>query len=86
MFVYSYCYAIFSYNYIIAGKILNFSATVEIIYFKVSGVKNLVDLTRVLENCDFRLLDLIFHEKDFGGEKIWRLISDMSLFCGKWCY
>ena len=39
LFVYSYCYPVFLYAYIIACKILTFSAATEFMYFEFSGVK-----------------------------------------------
>ena len=39
LFVYSYCYPVFLYAYIIACKILNFSTTVELMHFELSAVK-----------------------------------------------
>ena len=41
LFVYSYCYPVFPYAYIITCKILYFSATVELMHFELSGVKNI---------------------------------------------
>ena len=41
LFVYSDCYAIFIYAYIIACKFLIFSTTIELMYFKLSGVKKI---------------------------------------------
>ena len=40
-FVYSYCYPIFLYAYIIACKILTFSTAVEVMYFELSKVKKI---------------------------------------------
>ena len=37
LFVYSYCYPILLYAYIIACKIFTFSATVELMHFEPSG-------------------------------------------------
>ena len=39
LFVCSYCYPVFLFAYIIACKILNFSITVELMYFELSVVK-----------------------------------------------
>ena len=48
LFVYSYCYPVFLYAYIIACKILNFSATVELMHFELSALKKkLFQLTAV---------------------------------------
>ena len=41
LFVYSYCYPIILYAYIIACKMLSFSTTVEVMYFELSGVKKI---------------------------------------------
>ena len=41
LFVYSYCYPIFLYVYIIASKIVTFFTTVELMYFELSGVKKI---------------------------------------------
>ena len=41
LFVYSYCYPVFPYVHIIAFKFLNFSATVELMHFKLSAVKKI---------------------------------------------
>ena len=41
LFVYSYCYPVFLYAYIIACKILNFFATVELMYFELSVFKKI---------------------------------------------
>ena len=41
LFVYSYCYPIFLYVYIIASKIIPFFTTVELMYFQLSGVKKI---------------------------------------------
>ena len=41
LFVYSYCYPIFLYVYIIASKIIPFFTTVELMYFELSGVKKI---------------------------------------------
>ena len=50
LLVYSYCYPIFLYSCIIACKMLTFSSTVELTYFELSGVKNvLLELTEVFE-------------------------------------
>ena len=39
LFVYSYSYPVFLYAYIIACKMLNISATVELMHFELSAVK-----------------------------------------------
>ena len=49
LFVYSYCYLIFLYAYIIACKTLTFSNTVELMYFEFSGSKKLSELTGVFK-------------------------------------
>ena len=50
LFVYSYCYPIFLYLYIIASKIITFFITAELMYFALSGVKkNLFEFTGVFE-------------------------------------
>ena len=41
LFVYSYCYPIFLYAFIIACKILIFSTTAELMYFELSGIKKI---------------------------------------------
>ena len=41
LFVYSYCYPVFLYAYIIGCKILNFSATVELVHFELLAVKKI---------------------------------------------
>ena len=41
LFVYSYCYPLFLYVYIIASKILTFFTTVELMYFELSGVNKI---------------------------------------------
>ena len=41
LFFYSYCYPIFLYVYIIASKIITFFTIVELMYFKLSGVKKI---------------------------------------------
>ena len=46
LFAYSYCYPVFLYPYIIACKILNFSATVELVHFELSAVKKFVCIDR----------------------------------------
>ena len=71
LFVYSYCCPAFLYAYIIACKILNFSATVEVHAFRtLSGQKNLFELRKVFQLQDFKFFDLILHEKDVGGENM----------------
>ena len=48
LLVYSYCYPVFLYAYIIACKILNFSAQVELMHFELSALKKkLFQLTGV---------------------------------------
>ena len=50
LLVYSYCYPAFLYAYTIACKILNFSATVELLHFELSAVKKILfELTGVFE-------------------------------------
>ena len=41
LFVYSYCYPVFLYTYILAYKILNFSATAELLHFELSAVRKI---------------------------------------------
>ena len=42
LFVYSYCYPVFLYSYtIIACKMLNFSATVELMHFELAAIKKI---------------------------------------------
>ena len=48
LLVYSYCCPVFLYAYIIACKILNFSATVELMHFELLALKKkLFQLTGV---------------------------------------
>ena len=71
VFFYSYCYPIFLYVYFIASKIITFFTTVELMYFELSGVKNISLNSHEFSN--YRILGffyLILHEKDVGGEKI----------------